>query len=98
MYDPSKRTSSIIDGMNYARRGHTASLLTNGKVLITGGSTGNALNSPELYKPSTENWTTLFERMNYARYRHTASVLLDGKVSVTDGYANGILKTAELYY
>jgi hypothetical protein len=38
--------------MNYTRDVHTASVLTNGKVLVTGGTNGGGpLNSAELYQP-----------------------------------------------
>jgi hypothetical protein len=41
--------------MNDSRKGHTASTLRNGKVLIIGGQTigDSYLNSAELYDPST---------------------------------------------
>ncbi|CAF3791558.1 unnamed protein product, partial [Adineta steineri] len=41
--------------MNVARGYHTASTLPNGLVLVTGGEgkNGTALNSAELYNPST---------------------------------------------
>jgi hypothetical protein len=53
--------------MNNARQYHTASVLTNGKVLVAGGSNGGTvLNSAELYDPSTGIWTTTGS-MNNAR-------------------------------
>ena len=45
---------TITGSMNYARDYHTASILTNGTVLVTGGqSSGGILNIAELYNPST---------------------------------------------
>ena len=84
--------------MNYARRWDTASVLTNGKVLVTGGGGyGGVLNSSELYDPSTGMWNVT-SNMNYARYHHTASVLTNGKVLVTGGEDNSnTFNTAELY-
>ena len=53
--------------MNYGRAEHTASVLTNGKVLVAGGDNGSGyLNSAELYDPSTGTWTTTGS-MNNAR-------------------------------
>ena len=43
-----------------ARRAHTATLLSNGKVLVAGGdniSSGGNLASAELYDPATGTWT-----------------------------------------
>jgi N-acetylneuraminic acid mutarotase len=84
--------------MNYARQGHTASVLTNEKVLVTGGwNSGDALNSAELYDPSTGVWTVT-GNMNYTRAWHTASVLTNGTVLVTGGSnSGGYLNSAELY-
>ncbi|CAF1145483.1 unnamed protein product [Didymodactylos carnosus] len=84
--------------MNNARASHTASVLTNGKVLVTGGY-DNAIytNSSELYDVSTGIWSYT-SGMNNARAYHTASVLTNGKVLVTGGYDNVIYTTsAELY-
>ncbi|CAF0889172.1 unnamed protein product [Adineta ricciae] len=78
--------------MSVTRYYHTASTLSNGKVLVTGGSNGIYLNSAELYDPSTGSWTTT-GTMSVARCYHTASILSNGKVLVTGGYLN----SAELY-
>ena len=45
--------------LNIPRYGHTATLLPNGKVLVTGGRGYNyeALNSAELYDPATGTWS-----------------------------------------
>ncbi|CAF4756903.1 unnamed protein product, partial [Rotaria sp. Silwood2] len=77
-----RNTGSMI----YRRYYHTASALTNGKVLVTGGVNNSShLNSAELYDPLTGIWTTI-GNMTISRYLHTASVLTNGKVLVTGGY------------
>ncbi|MEP6961231.1 MAG: hypothetical protein ABI995_04090 [Acidobacteriota bacterium] len=60
LYDPSTGTVTATGSMINGQRGYAATLLTNGKVLITGGSNGesascctNAAN-PELYDPPTQ--------------------------------------------
>ena len=54
--------------LTYARTDHTASVLTDGKVLVTGGSDRyGRLNSAELYDPSTGNWITT-GNLTYARH------------------------------
>jgi hypothetical protein len=73
--------------MKYARELHTSLVLTNGKLLVTGGGNDTAvLNSAELYDLATGIWTTT-GNLNNARVGHTASVLTDGKVLVTGGWS-----------
>lgn len=76
--------------LNVAREDHTATLLTNGKVLIAGGA--GPLNSAELYDPVTRTYTAT-ANMTAGRARHTATLLHDGKVLI----AGGGTVTAELY-
>ncbi|CAF0948223.1 unnamed protein product [Rotaria sordida] len=83
--------------MNIGRYAHSASLLTNGKVLIAGGiHNGTRLNSAELYDPSTRTWIVTGS-MHNERYDHTASVLTNGKVLVTGGGIDKNLYNTELY-
>ncbi|SDM33523.1 hypothetical protein SAMN05421823_112124 [Catalinimonas alkaloidigena] len=89
--------------MNQGRSEHTATLLANGKVLVTGGygiqdNTSVTLTSCELYDPATGQWTTTGSLVE-ARFRHQATLLADGRVLVTGGkdYPAGALYSCELY-
>jgi hypothetical protein len=88
--------------MNAARSSHTATLLENGSVLVTGGwYNNNSLASTEIYEPATGIWTPTGS-MNHARSDHTATLLLNGKVLVTGGTSpiggnSNTLSSAELY-
>lgn len=86
--------------MNAARENHTATLLANGEVLITGGDnfTNGSLASAELYHPATGNWT-LTGNMSVPRFDHEAVQLQNGQVLVAGGCCNvtNSLASAELY-
>lgn len=87
--------------LNQPRQYHTATLLTNGKVLVAGGLSFSAPSgeraSAELYDPATGYWQTT-GTMNQARYYHTATLLGNGKVLVVGGLGvSGVLASAELY-
>ncbi|WNG47399.1 kelch-like protein [Archangium minus] len=62
-----------------------ATLLLNGKVLVTGGYTNNgAVATAEVYDPATGSWSPTGS-MSQVRGKHTATRLLNGKVLVTGG-------------
>jgi N-acetylneuraminic acid mutarotase len=101
LYDPSSGTWSATGSLNTARADFTATLLSNGLVLVAGGNTaygGHATASAELYNPSTGTWTTTGS-MTVTRAYHSATLLSNGKVLVAGGSdANGnFLASAELY-
>lgn len=80
--------------MMAGRMFHTVTLLSNGKVLLTGGLAVGGLSSAEIYDPVTGNFTAT-GNMTTGRYYHTATLLPNGKVLVVGG--GGILASAELY-
>jgi hypothetical protein len=85
--------------MASTRVGHTATLLNNGKVLVTGGvsTDGNSrLATAEVYDPAAGTWSTT-GALASPRVDHTATLLPNGKVLISGGTANGYLPTAEVY-
>jgi hypothetical protein len=80
-----------------ARRGFTATLLPDGRVLVAGGDPD--FRTAELYDPSSSKWTATGS-MADGRFGHTATLLPDGMVLVSGGCAcsePGAWATAELY-
>ena len=81
--------------MGTARDGHTATLLSDGRVLIVGDDA-----SAEIYDPKTGTFSPTGS-MTTARRLYTATLLLDGRVLVAGGSvgveSGGDLASAELY-
>ncbi|ATB28861.1 kelch repeat-containing protein [Melittangium boletus] len=88
--------------MAVPRGGHAATLLANGKVLITGGWTASGSISSmtavtELYDPATKTFSQT-GAMGTPRERHRAVKLQNGKVLVMGGLTQGgRVASAELY-
>src|SRR5207249_2871126 len=72
---------------------HNITILPDGTVLTTGGSSDPAVNPPasaimytaELWNPITETWTTLSSMQTPRLYHSNAALLPDGRVLVTGG-------------
>jgi hypothetical protein len=73
--------------MAFARRYLNATLMADGKVLISGGSSGSpsedctgGILPAEIWDPSTETFTTVASMPHYRTYHSTAALLPDGRV------------------
>ena len=102
--EPPTATAEVIDlndpapewrpvgSMAFARRHLNATLLPDGTVLVTGGTSSPGFNASagavleaELWDPETEEWTTLASMQKDRVYHSTALLLPDGKVIVGGG-------------
>jgi Domain of unknown function (DUF1929)/Divergent InlB B-repeat domain len=109
--DPPTSSAEVIDlnepspawrsvpGMQFARRQMNATILADGQVLITNGTSGpgfndvtRAVQEAELWNPATQAWTTM-AREAVARTYHSAALLLpDARVlSTGSGEGGGVL-------
>jgi WD40 repeat protein len=105
LYDLATGNFTLTGSMSVGRQNHQATLLSNGKVLITGGYPGPAslpyptgTTSAEIYDPATGLFTPAGS-MNVARANHAAVLLPSGKVLIVGGQSDPstYLSSAELY-
>jgi N-acetylneuraminic acid mutarotase len=97
LYDPGSRTWSVTGSMVTPHGGHTATLLSDGTVLVAGGGSGSGpLASAELYDPGSGTWSVTADMVE-GRGGHLATRLLDGTVLLAGGGNSPSLATAELY-
>jgi hypothetical protein len=103
IYDPGTNSWSGAASLANGRESHTATPLSNGKVLVAGGIAapgGVVVASAEIYDPGSNTWSSA-GTLAYPVYLHTATLLPDGKVLVAGGAVNpspmGYTRSAELY-
>lgn len=99
VYDPATETFAAVGTMATPRFGHTATLLSDGRVLVAGGrQSREAIDSTEFFDPATGLFSpgpTLVQ----PREAHAAVALLDGRALLVGGQnrRDGALNSAEVY-
>jgi len=90
IFDPDTTTWTLTGELGSGRRDHTATLLADGRVVVSGGLVDSPLDvhevltSAEIYDPVTGEWKPTDE-LSIARGQHTATRLLDGSVLAAGG-------------
>src|SRR3954447_10213674 len=70
---------SVAGSLPTGRYNHTATLLQDGRVLVTGGNNSGPLAAAQLSAPATSGWSNAAP-MRVARHGHAAVLLKSGKV------------------
>jgi N-acetylneuraminic acid mutarotase len=100
IYNPSTGKWTGANMLHAARGSFTATLMSNGNVLVAGGinAAGNPINSVETYNPTSGLWA-LSAMMKVARDEHAATLLGNGEALVAGGEnaASVSSNRAELY-
>jgi N-acetylneuraminic acid mutarotase len=107
IFDPATGNWTPTASMAFSRALHTATLLADGEVLVTGGastyhgSKGTVRATAEIYDPQTATWRAAAP-ISVPRYHHTAVLLSDGRVLIAGGWSfttnsDPSLATAEIY-
>ena len=83
-------------GMAYPRYGHTATLLDNGNVLITGGGDERTIwDTAETYDPRADAFSPTSTFMQNSRQYHTATHIGNGNVVLTGGFTMSVALVAQ---
>ena len=95
IWDPATGSFSQSGSLAHPRIGHTATRLSDGRVLVIGGADGNV--PAELWDPATGSFQ-VSGMPTVMRTGHTATALPDGRVLVAGGYGGeGMIAHAELW-
>ncbi len=81
--------------LNVGRAGSAATLLADGRVIVTGGYSPTTA-AAEVFNPSTNQWVTVMP-MSRVRFSHGSVLLRDGRVLVCGGWSNGETNSCELW-
>jgi hypothetical protein len=98
IFNPATEEWTVVSPMSIGRYNHAATLLNDGRVLVTGGGTDNlTTNQCEIYNPNTNTWE-FTSNMLEERSDHAALLLSNDRVFVCGG--DGLApwqKSCELY-
>ncbi len=93
VYDEKTGKWNLVDSLKTPRHSHSATLLKDGRVLVTGGRNfTSVLRTCEIYDPNTNKWTDAAP-MNIARENPSAVLLPSGKVFVGNELYNSLTNT-----
>ena len=86
-----------FSNLSSTRQQHTATALSNGRILLAGGQSSVVLASSEIFDPAATN-SLPAASLATARRLHTATLLSNGKILVAGGMGSTVaLSSAELY-
>lgn len=94
LVDPQGHAATRAVNMGAARAGHTATLLLDGRVLVTGGASGSP--RAEVFAPALGTWSAVAAPAA-TRHNAAAALLPSGQVLIAGGADSNALSSAEVY-
>lgn len=97
IFDPGSGVWTTTGSMSVKRSDHAATLLMDGRVLVTGGTLYDAIDGEwalrhvEIYDPATGMWTRTGD-LQVERDSHSAVLLADGRVLIAGGVQESLHK------
>ncbi len=89
LWDAASQSWTPTEPMSAARRGHAATLLPDGRVLVTGGVEATTLPRAEIYDPVNQVWSEV-PGMLAQRRGHATTLLQDGRVLISSGTGRSV--------
>ena len=89
LWDAASQSWTPTEPMSSARRGHAATLLPDGRVLVTGGVDATTLPRAEIYDSVNQVWSDV-PGMLVHRRGHATTLLQDGRVLISSGTGRSV--------